>query len=159
MLALQDHDPRQIDAHIMESYGLVMDRLRDGLAGVAAERICTVRYDELVARPLETAGRPRIRPPSTRRNSAGARGGAVAPFAKTIPIVSLSLNGRSLSPKRNLPESAVSETNVPRAARGLEHPPALGEHVAEHPEVLDVRRGHVAFAHHRLVLLAREVRR
>jgi hypothetical protein len=57
LLALQDYDISKIDEHIMRSYDLVMDRLREELPGVPAGRLCTVRYDNLVARPIETVGR------------------------------------------------------------------------------------------------------
>ena len=45
------------------------------------------------------------------------------------------------------------------ATAGLEDPAALGEHVAEHREVLDVRAGDVTLAQRLFVLLAGEVRR
>ena len=45
------------------------------------------------------------------------------------------------------------------AAAGLEHPPALREHVAQHRQVLEIRPGDVALAEGGLVLLAGEVRR
>ena len=44
-------------------------------------------------------------------------------------------------------------------AAGFERARRLGEHVAQHREVLDVVGGHVALAERRLVLLAGEVRR
>ena len=45
------------------------------------------------------------------------------------------------------------------APAGLEHPPALGEHVAQHLQVLEIRTGRAPFAEGGLVLLAGEVRR
>ena len=45
------------------------------------------------------------------------------------------------------------------AAPGLQHPDTLGEHVGEHGQVLEVRRGDPVSFHLDLVVLAHEVRR
>lgn len=54
LVALQNYDASKIDAHIIRSYELVMDRLREEFPRVPRGQACTVRYDDLVARPLET---------------------------------------------------------------------------------------------------------
>jgi hypothetical protein len=57
MAALQDYDPDAIDAHIMESYPLVIDRLLATLDGLDPGRFAEVRYDDLVRQPVETVAR------------------------------------------------------------------------------------------------------
>ena len=57
MVALQEYDADAIDAHILSSYPLVMDRLCDGLDRLAPGTHVTVRYADLVDQPVETLER------------------------------------------------------------------------------------------------------
>lgn len=54
LLALQAFDLDKVDAHVLATYPHVMQRLREGLRGLPAEDIVTVRYDDLVENPLAT---------------------------------------------------------------------------------------------------------